>query len=102
MTPRQIENQVETHRIAGDRAYHVKDWQGALTSCKSGLEVLGANYYDPAILIEDDTGQKLMAGWTEEHEGRISNAATLYCRMLKVRLQLYQDRTARQKDLSGK
>jgi len=94
--PAQI-RQVEAHLLRGNRAYQAQDWQAAIAACKQGLDALGSAYYDDAAI--DDTGQALVAGWGAERDRKFSVAATLYCGVLRDRLQSFRDKQTRQSAL---
>jgi triphosphoribosyl-dephospho-CoA synthetase len=68
-----------------DTAMSGKRFGDAVSSCQAGLNVLGEAYH--VADVEDDTGQKLLAAGILLQEGKVENAAALYCRMLARRFQ---------------
>jgi hypothetical protein len=64
------------------------DFVRALDSCRLGLKNLGRQYTTPATI--DDTSMKLIAAKLQEKEGKLSNAASVTCRILRIRSELWE------------
>ena len=63
-------------------------FEKALVSCREGLKTLGDEYSSPDLL--DDTDMKLLAAEIQEAEGKLGNAATVTCRILRSRIELWE------------
>lgn len=63
-------------------------YEKALDSCRFGLKSLGDAYSSPEVI--DDTDQKLMAAELLERDGKLDNAASLTCRILRSRFELWK------------
>jgi hypothetical protein len=59
----------------------------ALESCRKGLKILGGAYSSPDTL--DDTGLKLTLADIQEKDGKLESAASITCRMLRTRYELW-------------
>jgi hypothetical protein len=81
----------------GDAFLANGDFVGALESCRLGLKRLGREYTTPVTI--DDTGMKLIAAENQEKEGKLGNAASMTCRILRTRIELWG--TTRGKQMPG-
>lgn len=71
---------------AGESLIATHQFEKAIASCRNGLMRLGHEYSSPTLL--DDSGTKLIAAAILEKEGKLENAATMICRILKERAEL--------------
>lgn len=60
----------------------------ALEACRCGVKVLGDAYYSSEVI--DDTDLKLMAADLQQQEGKLENAASVTCHVLRIRLELWE------------
>ncbi|MES2261151.1 MAG: hypothetical protein V4724_21760 [Pseudomonadota bacterium] len=71
----------------GKSAISQQKFGAAIGKCQNGLEGLGDAYWSNDI--EDDTDVKLIAAGALRREGKLENSASMYCRVLANRLDLY-------------
>lgn len=66
------------------------DARVAVQSFDSGVDALGATYYDEDLI--DDSGMKLVLAKTEEAQGRFESAANLKKSVLESRLSAWRSK----------
>ena len=74
----------------GESLYASREYSKALDSCRRGLRILGDGYSSPDLM--DDTDLKLFAATLREKEGRLDDAASVTCRVLRARYELWESR----------
>lgn len=75
----------------GESAIAQRNFESAIDVCLTGLDAIGDTYWSNNI--EDDTDQKLMAARLLRKDGKLENAASMYCRVLATRLHIYRKKT---------
>lgn len=75
----------------GKSAIFQHKFETAIDICQSGLDAIGDAYWSKNI--EDDTDMKLITAGGLRRDGKLESAATIYCRVLSTRLQLYNKKT---------
>lgn len=71
----------------GESAISQRKFESAIEICRGGLDAIGDAYWSKDI--EDDTDLKLMAAGLLRKDGKLENAASMYCGILATRLHLY-------------
>jgi hypothetical protein len=71
----------------GELAIAQRKFGSAIETCQSGLDAVGDAYWSKNI--EDDSDMKLIAAGALRRDGKLENAAMMYCRVLAERLHLY-------------
>lgn len=66
------------------------EFSKALDACRRGLKILGDEYSSPDLI--DDTDLKLLAATLREEEGRIDDAASVTCSILRGRYELWHSK----------
>ncbi|MDC8756410.1 hypothetical protein [Janthinobacterium fluminis] len=74
----------------GESAISQRKYESAIEICQGGLDAIGDAYWSKNI--EDDTDLKLMAARLLRKDGKLENAASMYCGILVARLRLYNKR----------
>jgi len=72
----------------GESAIAQRKFESAIETCQTGLDALGDAYWSKDIV--DDSDMKLIAAGALRRDGKLDNAATMYCRIVANRLHLYK------------
>lgn len=74
----------------GESLLASREFSKALDACRQGLRILGDEYSSPDLI--DDTDLKLFAASLREKEGGLDDAASVTCRVLRSRYELWQSK----------
>lgn len=79
--------EVDSQLKNGKSAISQRKFDSAIEICQRGLDAIGDAYWSKDI--EDDSDLKLTAAHNLRKEGKLENAAPMYCGILAMRLRLY-------------